>query len=115
MVSLSDKYLSLVRLYSMLFYNRISESEGIDANRTGLDTSKERNNHHFCFFKDRNFLYQPHACNGCHDTSLRAIWLTYFKIILVKDNTYRVVSNLLYNESYRLVESSSLNDKFGSL
>ena len=96
----------------MLFYNRISESEGIDANRTGLDTSKECN---FCFFKDRNFLYQPHACNGCHDVSLHAISLTYFKVTLVKDNTYRVASNLLHNESYRLIESSSLNDKFGSL
>ena len=53
----------------MLFYDRKSESESIDANRTGLDTSKECNICHFYFFKDRNFLYQPHVCNGCYDTS----------------------------------------------
>ena len=39
----------------MLFYDRISESEGIDANHTGLGTSKECNICHFYFFKNRTF------------------------------------------------------------
>ena len=99
----------------MLFYDRISEGEGTDANRTGLDTSKECNICHFYFFTDRNFLYQPHVCNGCHYASLSTISLTDFKTISVKDNTYRVVSNLPYNEIYHLIESSSLNNKFGFL
>ena len=111
-VSLSHKYLSSVKLYSMLFYNRISESECIDANRTGLDISRECNICQFYFFKGRNFLYQPHVCNGCQDASLHAISLIDLKIILVKGNTYRIVCNLLYNESSL---SSSLNDKLGSL
>ena len=50
----------------MLFYDRISESEGIDANDTGLDTSKECNVCHL-FLKDRNFLYQPLVYNGFYD------------------------------------------------
>ena len=99
----------------MLFYDRISEGEGTDANRTGLDTSKECNICHFYFFTDRNFLYQPHVYNGCHYASLSTISLTDFKTISVKDNTYRVVSNLPYNEIYHLIESSSLNNKFGFL
>ena len=78
----------------MLFYDRISESEGIDANHNGLGTSKECNICHFYFFKDRNFLYQPLVCNGCRNTSLRAISLTDIKIIPVKGKTYRVVNNL---------------------
>ena len=89
----------------MLFYNRILEPEGIDANRTGLDTSKECNICHFYFFKDRDFLYQPRVCNGCHDASLRAVSLTDFKIISVKGyDSYRVIGNLLHNESYHLLE-----------
>ena len=42
--------------------------------------------------------------------------LTDIKIIPIKEkNTYRVNSNLLYSESYHLLESSSLIDKFESL
>ena len=99
----------------MLFFDRISESEGIDVNHTGLDTSKECNIGHFYFFKDRNFLYQPLVCNGCHNASVHAISLTDIKIIPVKGKTCKVVSNLLYSESYCLLESSSLIDKFGTL
>ena len=44
----------------MLFYNRMLELEGVDANCTCLDTSRECNICHFYFFKDRNILYQPH-------------------------------------------------------
>ena len=99
----------------MLLYDRISESEGIDAKHIGLDTSKECNICHFYFFKYRNLLYQPLVCNGCHGASLCAISLTDIKIILVQGKTYRVVSNLLYSESYCLLELSSLIDKFGTL
>ena len=60
----------------MLFYDRISESEGIDANLTGMDTSKECNICHFYFFKNRNLLYQLLVCNGCHDASLILIQST---------------------------------------
>ena len=100
---------------SMLFYDRMSESEGIDANFTGLDTSKHCNICHFYLFKDRNFLYQSLGCNGCHDTLLGTILQTDIKIIPVKGNNYRVTSNLSYSESYHLLESSSLTDKFGLL
>ena len=113
--SLSVFLISIGKVNSMLFYDRISESEGIDANHTCLDTSKECSICHFYFFKDRNFLYQPLVCNGCHNASLCAVLLTDIKIIPVKGKTYRVVSSLLYSDSYCLLESSSLIGKFGTL
>ena len=88
----------------MLFYSRISELEGIDANHTGSVTYKECNVCHFYLFKDRNFLYQSLVFNGYHGVSLRAISLTYFKIISVKDKTYRIVNNLLYDENFCWLE-----------
>ena len=39
----------------MLYYNRISGSEGIDSNYTGLDTSKECNVCHLYSFKAETF------------------------------------------------------------
>ena len=68
----------------MLFYNRISESEGINANHTGLDTSKECNVCYFHFLKDRNFLYQTLVCNGCHDVSWCAIHSWILKLFQLK-------------------------------
>ena len=102
----------------MLYYDKILKSEGIDEQRTGLDTSTECDICHFYFFKNRNFLYQPYGsalCNGCHDISLRAISLTDIKIMLVTGVHYRVVSDKTYDECYRLLESSILRDKFGFL
>ena len=81
----------------MLFYDRISESQSIVANRTDLDTPKEWNICHFYFLKDINFLYEHHACNGWHSALLHAISLRDFNNISVKGNTCRVVRNLLYN------------------
>ena len=95
----------------MLFYNRISESEGIDANHTCLDTSKECKICHFYFFKDRNFLYHPLVCNGCHNASLHAILLTDIKLFQ-QGKIYRVLSNLPYSECYCLLK---LIAKFGTL
>ena len=99
----------------MLYYGKILKSEGIDEQRTGLGISKECDICRFYFFKNRNFLYQPYVCNGCHDISLRAIKLTDIKIITVKGVHYRVVSNKTYDECYRLFESNSSTDKLGSL
>ena len=99
----------------MLYYNKILKSEGIDEDRTGWRISKECDICYFYLFKNRNFLYQPYVCNGCHDISLRAITLTDIKIITVNSVYDRVVSNKTYDECCHLLESNSLTDKFGSL
>lgn len=99
-VSLSHKYLTLVSVYCMLYWDKIC---------------KKCNICQLHLFKDRDFLYQPHLCNGCHNAPLQAILLRNFKIISVKGNTYRFNSNLLYNKSHLFLESSSLNNKFASL
>ena len=40
----------------MLFFNRVSVSEGIDVNRNNNPISKECKLCHFYFFKDRNLI-----------------------------------------------------------
>ena len=62
----------------MLFFNKITESEGldtiegIDIDRIGVGSSKQCDICHFYFFKNRNFNYQPYICDLCHDAALRA-------------------------------------------
>ena len=77
----------------MLFYNKITESEGsdtaevIDVDCTGLRSSKQCDICHFYFFKNRNFNYQSYICNGCHDAALPAKAITDSKIITIKNST----------------------------
>ena len=49
----------------MLEYDRIDISKGIDINKT--DESKECAICHYWYFLDKNFDFEPHLCNDCHD------------------------------------------------
>ena len=78
----------------MLFYSKITESEGIDTERdvvcTNEESSKQCDICHFYFFKNKNFNYHPHVCNECHGTALRAQSITDLKIITTKRGTFQV-------------------------
>ena len=105
----------------MLFYNKITESQGIDtaegANvvRTNVESSKRCGICHFYFSKSRNFNYHPYVCDECHGAALRAHSITDLKIITTTKGTFRVVSNISYGEIVRLLETSDLDEKFGFL
>ena len=102
----------------MLFYNKITQSEGLDTSGTDvvhadLVSSKWCDFFYFYFFKNRNFHYQPHVCNGCHDASLCTQSLTDFKIITIKSSVYRVGSNISCEEITCLLKSKDLIGKLG--
>ena len=104
----------------MLFYCKITEWEGIYNSEgiyvicdSGVFSCKQCEICHFYFFKNRNFNDQPYICNESHGASLRAQSPADFKIVTIKKGTYRVISNISYNEITRLLETSDLNDKTG--
>ena len=84
----------------MLFYNKTTESVGLDTTEavdvdcTGVGSSKQCDVCHFHFFKNSNLSYKPYICDGCHDAALRTQAITDIKIITIKSGTYRVVSNI---------------------
>ena len=45
--------------------NRKPHKEGIDTNKTSK--SKKCDICHYWYFLDKNFSYEPHLYNGCHD------------------------------------------------
>ena len=55
----------------MLEYDRIDISEGIGTKKTSA--SKECNICQYWYFFDKNFNYDPHLCNGCHDLMQKAM------------------------------------------
>ena len=64
----------------MLQYDRIDVSEGIDVNKTS--SSKEWDLCcHYWFFKDVEFKFEEHVCNGCHDLLTMAYSLENIAIL----------------------------------
>ena len=104
----------------MLFYSKITESEGIDtAERdvicTNLESSKQCDICCFYMFKNRNFNCQPHNCNKCQGAALGGQSMTDLKIITTAKGTFKVVSNISFDEIVCLLETSGLDEKFGYL
>ena len=100
---------------SMLEYNRIDISEGIDVKKSN-DKSKECNICHYWYFIDKNFNYQKYLCNGCHDLMQKAMSFDNVAIASVKSNDYRI--HFWYmdkDNAINIMRNSNLIDKKGTL
>ena len=94
----------------MLEYEKIYISKGIDVNKSS--NSKEYSLCHYWYFFDKNFNYQKHLCNNCHDMSMKAVSIKNLAIIYSKGNTYRVnFAFMSINDAACLLNNSNLNNK----
>ena len=94
----------------MLQYEKIDASEGIDVNKTSA--SKECELCHYWFFKNVEFKFEEHVCNGCHDLLTVAYSLENIAILNAKGATFRcILWGISKNESLRRLNSSVLEDK----
>ena len=100
----------------MLEYDRIEDSEGIDINQLGGDTSRECGLCHFFYSIDKNVNYQSFYCNGCHDISVKSMSMKNLGIVYVRSKAYRITFAFMdYNDAVNLLHNSSLIDKKGIL
>ena len=100
--------------YSMLEYDKIDISEGIDRNKTSV--SRECDICHHWYFLDKSFYYEPYLCNGCHDLIRKAMSFNDVGIVSIKGNDYRI--HFWYmnkDEAISIMHNSSLNEKTGLL
>ena len=70
----------------MLYYNRISVSEGIHVNNTSA--SKECNICHYWYFLNKRFKFQPNVCNRRHDFLIMSMNLSHIAIFDIKGSNY---------------------------
>ena len=63
---------------TMLYYDRIDVSEGIDINKTSA--SKDCDIGHCWYFLDKGFKFQPNVCNVCHDVLMMSMNLSNITI-----------------------------------
>ena len=102
-------------MYKMLEYNRIDISEGIGINKSS-NKSKECHICDYWYFLDKNFNYEPHLCNGCHDLMQKVMSFNDVAIASIKDNDYR--THFWYmskDDAISIMHNSNLIDKKGVL
>ena len=96
----------------MLEYDRIDISEGTDVNKTS--NSRECSLCKFYYFLNKNFNYQTHLCDACHDISMKANSMQNLAIIYHRGNAYPV--NFVFmskNDAFNLIKNSNIIDKKG--
>ena len=99
----------------MLENDRIDLSEGINVNKCE-DTSKKCNLCRYYYFLFKNFNYQRHICDGCHDISTKTISMESIAIIYDDGHAYRVnFAFMSRNDAFNLMKNSIIIDKKGTL
>ena len=65
---------------------------------------------------DKNFKYEPHICNGCHDLMQKAINLYNVAIVSIKGNNYGIhFWYMSKDDAISIMHNSSLNENTGVL
>ena len=99
----------------MLEYDRIDILEGIYKNKSNYK-SKECDICRYWYFLDKNFSYQPHLCNGCHDLMQKAMSFNDVAIVSVKGNDYRIhFWYMSKDDAISIMHNSNLIAKKGTL
>ena len=94
----------------MLRYQRIDASEVTDVNKTSA--SKECQLCHYWFFKDVEFKFEEHVCNGCHDLLTMAHSLKNIAILSAKGTTFRcLLMGISKNEGLKRLNNSVTYDR----
>ena len=94
-----------MNIIKMLRYDRIDVAEGIDVNKTS--ESKECDIHHYWYFLNKFFKFQPNVCNGCYDLLMMSMNLSDVAILNIKHSNYRCIfSGISKSEALNLKQNT---------
>ena len=99
----------------MIEYDRTDVAEGIVLTKNKL-VSIECWLCGYYYFLDKNFNYENHLCNGCHDMSMKANSMNNLAIAYHNGSAYRI--NFVFmskNDALNLMKNSLIIDKRGIL
>ena len=66
---------------------------------------------HYCYFKDIEYKYELHVCNGCHDLSMVVYDGKDFMILNIKGVDYSSAFNMSKSDAINLLNNSWLDNK----
>ena len=68
--------------------------------------------HHYWYFKDTGFKFEPHVCNKCHDILMTAYELKNIAILNIKGCNFRcILKDSSRDESVNRLNNSVLEDE----
>ena len=98
----------------MLEYDKINISETIHVDKTSV--SRQCKMCHYWYFKDINFKYEPHLCNGCHGLMQIAVSFNDVAIVYAKGSAYRIhFWYMSKDDAINMMNNFSLIEKMGIL
>ena len=100
----------------MIEYDRINVVEGIDLTKNKLVSRECWLCGYYYYFLDKNFNYQRHLCNGCHDMSMKANSMHNLAIAYNNGSAYRISFVFISkNDALNLMKNALIIDKRGIL
>ena len=95
----------------MLEYDKIDFNEGIDITKNKL-ISKECWICGYWYFINKDFNYQKHLCNGCHDMSIKTNSMHNLAIGYNNNNLYRLIFTFMSkNKALNLIKNAVIINK----
>ena len=99
-----------VCILQMLCFNRIDVSKGIGVNKT--NASKQCDIHHYGYFLNYNFKFQPNVFNWCHHLLMMSINLNKIAILNIKGSGYCcIISLIIKNKAISLMRNTDVTEK----
>ena len=96
-----------MKIIKMLLYEKINMSAVLKTN-----ASKELILHHYWYFKNIGYKFEPNVCNKCHYVLMTAYELKNVAILNVKGVDYRcVLWGITKNEAVNILNNSVSEDK----
>ena len=93
----------------MLYFDRISVSEGMNVNKTS--TLKYCDICHYWYFLNKGFEFQQNVCNRCHDL-LMSMNVRDITILNVRSSDYGcIISGVRKNEAIDIMQDTNFTEE----
>ena len=70
---------------------------------------------HYWHFSNKSSIFQPNACNRCHDLLMMCMNLSDIAILNIKDSDHRCILAELATEAINLMQNIDLTEKSRTL
>ena len=95
---------------TMLYYDRIGVSKGIDINKTS--ESKECDICHDLYFLSKGFKFQLYVRNRCHNLLMMSMSLSDIAILNIKGSDYCcIIRDINKSKAIKLLQNIDLTEK----
>ena len=93
----------------MLYFDRISVSEGMNVNKTS--TLKYCDICHYWYFLNKGFEFQQNVCNRCHDL-LMSMNFRDIAILNIRSSDYGcIISGVRKNEAIDIMQDTNFTEE----